>query len=95
MRGIFFDEGDAAEVQRRLRADGFTGELSRIRYAGEDDDEDHPWAVETDAPAFALELLIDRFDGWLDEEPAPAPPPRPPSDLPDGPRRHHRPPERG
>ena len=58
--------------------------------AGEDDDEGHPWAVVSDAPAFVLEVLVDQHDGWLDDEEV-APPPsatggRPvPPPLPDAP----------
>ena len=91
MRGIFFEEGDAREVERLLSADGYDVSLSRVRYAGEDDDEDHPWAVSTDAPEFVLEVLVDRFEGWLDDEPEPTDaPPFAPLDLPEAPKRHHR-----
>ena len=62
MRAIFFDEDDAAAVVARLRADGFEATMERERLAGEDDDEDHPWAVLSDAPAFMLELLVDSHD---------------------------------
>ena len=41
--------------------------MERERLAGEDDDEDHPWAVVGDAPAFVFEMLVDEYDGWLDE----------------------------
>lgn len=94
MRGIFFDEDDAREVERRLAADGFEVALSRVAYAGEDDDEDHPWAVTSDAPAVVLEVLVDTYDGWLDEDPDPdwAPPSGAPAELPGEPRRHHHPP---
>jgi hypothetical protein len=89
MRGIFFSEDDARAVERLLSADGYDVALSRVRYAGEDDDEDHPWAVSTDAPALVLEVLVDRYDGWLDDDdakPSPAP-----LDLPAAPKRQHRP----
>lgn len=85
MRGIFFDEDDARTAVARLVADGYAARADRERLAGEDDDEDHPWAVLTDAPALVLELLVDEYDGWLDadaDEPAPAP-----LDLPTEPRR--------
>ena len=88
MRGIFFDEDDARAAVARLLADGYTADLHRERLSGEDDDEDHPWAVVTDAPEVVLDLLVDRYDGWLDVE-EPAPPPAP-LDLPTAPRRHHR-----
>lgn len=85
MRGIFFDEDDARAVVARLVGDGYDARLERERLAGEDDDEDHPWAVLTDAPQFVLEVLVDHHDGWLDaEDDAPAPAPL---DLPAAPRR--------
>lgn len=93
VRAIFFDEDDARAVVARLRRDGFDASLSRERLAGEDDDEDHPWAVESDAPAFLLEVLVDEHDGWLDVEPVVPTPPaaRAPIDLPTAPRRVKRP----
>lgn len=90
VRAIFFDEGAARAVVARLRADGFEAWVERERLAGEDDDEDHPWAVTSDAPAFMLEVLVDAYDGWLDEV-APEPPAQPPLDLPTAPRRVKRP----
>ncbi len=93
MRGIFFSEAAARDVERQLIADGFLVTVSREPFAGEDDDEDHPWAVTTDAPGIVLEILVDQHDGWLDdEEAAPATPAAPPSPapLPDAPKRLHR-----
>jgi hypothetical protein len=90
VRAIFFDEDDAAAVVARLRADGFEATMQRERLAGEDDDEDHPWAVLSDAPAFMLELLVDSHDGWLgegDPQDAADVPAPPPLDLPTAPRR--------
>ena len=86
VRAIFFDEDDAQAVVARLRADGFEARVERERLAGEDDDEDHPWAVVSDAPAFMLEVLVDTHDGWLDEGEEQGPP-LPPLDLPASPRR--------
>ncbi len=89
-RGIFFDEDDARAVVARLVGDGYDASMLRERLAGEDDDEDHPWAVLTDAPEVVLELLVDEHDGWLDvEEPPPAT--LPPLDLPAAPKRVKRP----
>ena len=90
VRGIFFEEDDARAVVARLTGDGFDAVVVRERLSGEDDDEDHPWAVLTDAPAPVLELLVDEHDGWLDAEPEAAPPPAP-LDLPSAPRRSRRP----
>ena len=72
MRAVFHEEDEAAAVVARLRADGFDAEVVRERFAGEDDDEDHPWAVVTDAPEFVLEILAEEYDGWVDHEPAAA-----------------------
>ena len=85
MRGIFFDQDDARATVARLVADGYDARVVRERLAGEDDDEDHPWAVLTDAPELVLELLVEEYDGWLDagEEQAP----HPPLQLPTEPRR--------
>ena len=93
MRGIFFDADDARAVLNRLVRDGFDGTMERDRLAGEDDDEDHPWAIRTDAPQVVLELLIDQYDGWLDEEGEASTPAQPaaPLDLPTGPKRIKRP----
>ncbi len=68
VRGIFFDEDGARAVAARLADDGYDASVVRERLAGEDDDEDHPWAVLTDAPPIALELLVDEYAGWLDED---------------------------
>ena len=85
MRGVFFEEADARAVVSRLVADGFAASCLREPFAGEDDDEDHPWVVSTDAPAVMLELLVEHHDGWLEPDEPPAP--RAPLVLPDAPRR--------
>jgi hypothetical protein len=92
VRGIFFDEDDAAAVVQRLRADGYAADVCRDRFAGEDDDEDHPWAVTTDAPQLVLELLVDEHDGWLDTDDLaePSDPSAAPLELPTAPQRGHR-----
>ncbi|GAA3668057.1 hypothetical protein GCM10022237_29940 [Nocardioides ginsengisoli] len=69
MRGIFFEEDDARAAALALVGGGFAAEVVRERLAGEDDDEDHPWAVVTDAPEIQLEMLVETYDGWLDAEP--------------------------
>lgn len=74
-RAIFFEETHALAAVRRLQRDGYDATVVRERLQGEDDDEDHPWAVLSDAPDFALETLVDEFDGWLDRvEPDPVEP---------------------
>jgi len=86
VRGIVFDEEDARRVAADLALAGYRADVRREPLAGEDDDADHPWAVESDAPAILLELALDRVDGWLDvaEPPRSAPAPL---DLPTAPRR--------
>ncbi|WP_460817200.1 hypothetical protein [Nocardioides korecus] len=86
---MFFTEEDAATAVARLRRDGFDAAYERQAFAGEDDDEDHPWVVVTDAPEVMLELLVEQHDGWL--EPDPGPPPTAPFTLPSAPKRRHRP----
>lgn len=95
LRGIFFEEEDARSAAATLEREGWTVRVSRERYQGEDDDEDHPWSVETDAPQLVLELLVDEYDGWLDvPEDAPDDSIAPePVDLPDNPKRIKRSPE--
>ena len=84
-RGIFFGEDDAEAVVARLVSAGYEAHVERERLAGEDDDEDHPWAVLTDAPELVLELLVDEFEGWLDvPEQQPL---LPPLELPTAPRK--------
>ena len=85
---VLFDEADAHAVVRTLSANGFSTRLDRVPFAGEDDDEDHPWAVWTDAPHMMLELAADEFDGWVVYEDSAA---RAPVDLPQTPIRRHRP----
>ncbi len=92
-RGVFEERGSAEEVVAALRAEGYDAWAEREAFAGEDDDEDHSWAVLTDAPDVRLELLTEERDGWFDveeaattKEPAPSRGPAP-LDLPHGPRR--------
>ena len=93
MRGIFFDEDDARAVVARLVSSGYAASVTRERLAGEDDDEDHPWAVLTDAPELVLDLLVDEFDGWLDTDDLDTldQPEIAPLDLPAAPKRVKRP----
>jgi hypothetical protein len=90
MRGIFFDEDEARTAAASLVRGGFSAEVVRERLAGEDDDEDHPWAVLTDAPEIVLELLVETYDGWLDfdgPETDPDAAPAEPLPLPEQPKR--------
>jgi 8-oxo-dGTP diphosphatase len=88
VRAMLYEEDQARLVAERLRAGGFDAAVGRERFAGEDDDEDHPWTVLTEAPSFMVEVLVEEYDGWVDDAPAEAPsPPATPLDLPDAPRR--------
>jgi 8-oxo-dGTP diphosphatase len=89
VRAVFHEQDDAETVVARLRREGWDAMVAQDRFAGEDDDEDHAWAVLTDAPEVVLELLTEEHDGWVDHAETPASRPASPSplDLPDGPRR--------
>ena len=87
VRGIFFDEGDARAAALALTRGGFEASVVRERLAGEDDDEDHPWAVVSDAPMIQLEMLVETYDGWLDLDHDTDDAPGAPLPLPDQPKR--------
>ncbi|WP_338089592.1 (deoxy)nucleoside triphosphate pyrophosphohydrolase [Nocardioides lijunqiniae] len=93
LRAILFEEEHARAMADRLTRDGFEASVVRERLQGEDDDEDHPWAVLSDAPAFVVEVLVDEYDGWLDRD-SPDPPAGPagpaPVELPTQPKRRFR-----
>ncbi|WGL53456.1 (deoxy)nucleoside triphosphate pyrophosphohydrolase [Nocardioides sp. BP30] len=91
LRAVFFDADDALAVEQTLLADGWSASRSRQRFQGEDDDEDHPWVVETNAPEFVVELLVDEYDGWLDVADPGADTSIAPEPLPDAPKRVKRP----
>jgi hypothetical protein len=85
---MLYEEDRARDLADRLRAGGYDATVARERFAGEDDDEDHPWTVLTDAPSHVVEVLVDEHDGWVDDVPTDMPPAPPaPLDLPDAPRR--------
>jgi hypothetical protein len=83
---VFHEQDDAEAVVARLRREGWDAMVAQDRFAGEDDDEDHAWAVLTDAPETVLELLAEEHEGWVDHEVLP-PAARPPLGLPEAPRR--------
>jgi 8-oxo-dGTP diphosphatase len=98
-RVVFHDRDTAAEVARLLDADGAGAAVEWERFQGEDDDEDHAWAVVAEVPRERLEGLAEEYDGWVDEHAEPpssvssassASPGRAPAPLPDAPRRRHR-----
>jgi hypothetical protein len=86
-RAWFYEEEPARAVGERLEEAGFDAAVARERLAGEDDDEDHPWLVVSEAPITLLEQLVEEYDGWLDAAPVDPSPPRAPLALPDAPRR--------
>ncbi len=70
MRGIFFDEDHARSWwPRNSSTSGYRAKVERERLAGEDDDDDHPWAVLSNAPELVLELLVDEYDGMAGRRP--------------------------
>ena len=95
-RVVFHDRDTAEEVARLLDADGVGAAVERERFHGEDDDEDHAWAVVAEVPRERLEGLAEEYDGWVDEHAEPpssassASSGRSPAPLPDAPRRRHR-----
>ncbi|MGE9808538.1 MULTISPECIES: ribonuclease E inhibitor RraB [unclassified Janibacter] len=82
---VFPDRDVAEEVAEELRDEGFTQvRVLREALAGEDDSEDHEWAVyvrednvadETGPVESGLrdrfEALVEEHDGWYDPEPGP------------------------
>jgi hypothetical protein len=80
----FWEQEDALAVAERLG-----GVVRRGRFHGEDDDEDHPWAVvvdDSDRPA--LDALLEEYDGWLETDTGEAP--VEPAPLPTEPKRFKR-----
>lgn len=82
---VFPDRDDAERIAEDLRDEGFSEvRVVREALAGEEDDEDHEWAVHVpedrgaDASGAVEPGLGDRFaalaeehDGWYDPEPRP------------------------
>ena len=67
MRAVFYERDEAAAAVDALHARGYAAWLRKERFAGEDDELDHPWAVETDAPDALMIALVDDDSGWLEE----------------------------
>lgn len=89
VEALVFERDHAEEVAARLRRGGYPAEVVRARFAGEDDEEDQPWAVRTEAPLVVAELAAEEFDGWVEtvDQGRPTPARSPGLPLPDGPRR--------
>jgi 8-oxo-dGTP diphosphatase len=84
---MFWEDEAARAVADALDDRGFDARVARERFAGEDDDEDHPWVVLTDAPAALVEALLEEYDGWLDDAAPVDAPAATPLELPEAPRR--------
>lgn len=67
MRAVFYERDEAAAAVDALHARGYAAWLRKERFAGEDDELDHPWAVETDAPDALVTALVDDDSGWLED----------------------------
>lgn len=89
VRVLFAAEDRARASAERLLRGGFEASLQRQPFAGEDDDEDHAWALVTDAPDPMVELLAEEYEGWVEHDLPPAAHPHRPLDLPLAPRRRH------
>lgn len=61
-RAVFFDAEPARAAASRLAADGFTAQV--VQHARADGELD--WVVLSDAPDVMVELLVERYDGWLE-----------------------------
>ena len=82
---VFPDRDDAERIADELRDEGFTEvRVVREALAGEDDGEDHEWAVHEHEAMVADEsgpvehglrdrfaALAEEFDGWYDPDPRP------------------------
>jgi hypothetical protein len=60
-RAVFFAADPARSAARSLVRDGFSAQVVRSGPSAEPD-----WVVLTDAPEIVLELLVERYDGWLE-----------------------------
>lgn len=61
-RAVFFDAAHARSAAHLLVTDGFAAQVVRHGHA----DGQQDWVVVTDAPEVVLELLVERYDGWLE-----------------------------
>ncbi|WP_229051680.1 hypothetical protein [Aeromicrobium sp. Leaf350] len=87
---IYFDEADdAAELVKALTAEGYAADLRREPFAGEDDAEDHAWALTVSPFDERVVEMVDVYGGWMPgDERLPAEGTGPA--LPDGPKRRGR-----
>lgn len=66
LRAVFYERDDASAAAEALQAQGYAAWLRKERFQGEDDELDHPWAVETDAPEDVVAALVTEETGWLE-----------------------------
>jgi hypothetical protein len=66
VRAVFYERDDASAAADALHAQGYAAWLRKERFHGEDDELDHPWAIETDAPDEVVSGLVTEQTGWLE-----------------------------
>jgi hypothetical protein len=66
LRAVFYERDAASAAAEALQAQGYAAWLRKERFAGEDDELDHPWAIETDAPEDVVSALVTEETGWLE-----------------------------
>ncbi|KQY58590.1 hypothetical protein ASD11_02730 [Aeromicrobium sp. Root495] len=85
MSAIYFDtDDDAAEIVKALQSEGYSTELRRESFAGEDDSEDRAWLLLVDPFDERVIEMVDVYGGWM---PGDERLPDRPADLPDSPLR--------
>jgi hypothetical protein len=66
LRAVFYERDDASAGAEALQAQGYAAWLRKERFHGEDDELDHPWSIETDAPEEVVAALVTEETGWLE-----------------------------
>lgn len=85
MSAIYFDtDDDAAEIVKALQSEGYSTELRRESFAGEDDSEDRAWLLLVEPFDGRVIEMVDVYGGWM---PGDERLPDRPADLPDAPLR--------
>jgi hypothetical protein len=81
MPSIYFDsDDDAVELITALETEGYTTNLHREAFAGEDDSADHAWVLTVEPFDDRVIEMVDVYGGWMPgDEQLPAEP----LDLPD------------
>lgn len=85
MSAIYFDtDDDATEIVKALQSEGYSTELRRESFAGEDDSEDRAWLLLVEPFDARVIEMVDVYGGWM---PGDERLPERPADLPDTPLR--------